>query len=241
MFQGGKEDPPPEKPLSRFACWLSLPSWGVFLMVHRMIMVVMAAGLLAPAARGGIPDLNLSTATMAAPGWGVSVYTLPNGGGTGLGECYTTGGVAIDAIITLTLLDSNADPIYLYPACDMWLETSLGGLKLCPGGSCADGGTDHDGVTRFSNPLFGGGYSDPLAGERCIVIINGEALASPGFDIQFNSPDINGDLVVNLTDVVIFASDYYGAYEYRSDFYFDGFVNLSDIVLLAQGMGAECP
>jgi hypothetical protein len=209
-------------------------------MVRRTLFGLLALSLLAPAAWAGIPDLTLSTAGTAA-GAQVSVFTLPDGSGHGLNDCYIYGGTKIDATITLTLLDSNADPIYLYPACDMWLETSLGNLKLCPGGSCADGGTDYDGVTTFSNPLFAGGNSDPLAGETCIVIINGEALASPGLDIQFVSPDVNGDLVVTLTDVVLFAADYYGLYVYRSDFYYDGNVNLSDIVLLAQGLGAECP
>jgi hypothetical protein len=209
-------------------------------MVRRTLMGLMALSLLASTAWAGIPDLTLSTAGTAA-GARVSVYTLPSGGGHGLNDCYLSGGTKTDATITLTLVDSNGDGIYLYPACDMWLESSLGGLALCEGGSCADGGTDYDGVTTFSNPVFGGKQTTPGGGELCQVIINGSALAGPGMDIQFNSPDVNGDLIVNLTDVVLFAGDYYGAYAYRSDFYFDGTVNLSDIVLLAQGSGAACP
>lgn len=209
-------------------------------MVRRTLMGLLALSLLASTAWAGIPDLILSTAGTAATAQ-VSVYTLPSGGGHGLDDCYLSGGTKTDASITLTLVDLNSDPIYLYPACDMWLETSLGGLALCEGGSCADLGTDHDGLTTFSNPVFGGKQTDPGAGEVCQVIVNGSPLAGPGMDIQFNSPDINGDLEVNLTDVVLFAGDYYGAYLYRSDFYFDAAVNLSDIVLLAQGMGAECP
>jgi hypothetical protein len=71
-------------------------------------------------------------------------------------------------------------------------------------------------------------------------VINGQAINAP-IDMLFNSPDINCDKVVNLTDVVLFANNYYGTYDYRSDFYWDGVLNLSDIVLLAQNMQAECP
>ncbi len=208
-------------------------------MVRRTLMGLMALSLLASTAWAGIPDLNLSTASTAA-GAQVSVYTLPSGGGHGLNDCYLNGGSKTDATISLTLLDGNGDAIYLYPPCDMWLESSLGNLALCPGGSCADQSTDHNGQTTFSNPVFGGNQT-VLATELCQVIISGNPLGGPGMDIQFNSPDINGDNVVNLTDVIEFAGDYYGAYAYRSDFYFDSAVNLSDIVLLAQGMGAACP
>ena len=44
-----------------------------------------------------------------------------------------------------------------------------------------------------------------------------------------------------LTDVVLFAPVYYGAYDYCADFYWDGVVNLSDLVILAQHMNHACP
>jgi hypothetical protein len=211
-------------------------------MVRRTLFGLLALCLLAPAAGAGVPDLILTTATCAASER-VSVYSLPDGSGQSLDDCYIYGGARTDATITVTVLDSNGDPIYNYPNCDMWLWWSLDSHGAhCPGPPiCADNGTDYDGTTTISGPLWAGGHSDPDAGELCLVFLNGSALAAPGFDIQFNSPDINGDLVVNLTDVVLFAADYYGAYDYRSDFYWDGDVNLSDIVLLAQGMGALCP
>ncbi|MDX2472329.1 MAG: hypothetical protein QNL91_01345 [Candidatus Krumholzibacteria bacterium] len=60
--------------------------------------------------------------------------------------------------------------------------------------------------------------------------------------ISYNSPDINGDGVVNLTDVPLFAGDFHGgAYDFRSDFHYDGIVNLSDVVHMAQGLGSSCP
>ena len=57
----------------------------------------------------------------------------------------------------------------------------------------------------------------------------------------FNSPDINGDLAVNLSDVVLFSQDRYGDYNYRSDFNFDGVVNLSDQIILVGALGVGCP
>lgn len=55
-----------------------------------------------------------------------------------------------------------------------------------------------------------------------------------------NSPDINGDLVVNLQDIQLFVADYHGAYSFRSDFNFDGEVDLSDLAVLTGGVGATC-
>lgn len=171
----------------------------------------------------------------------VSVYTKPNRTGQPLSSCYTFGGGTTDATITLTLTDGFGTPIQGYPQVDMWLETSLGGLVVCPGGSIADQDTDVNGQTTFSLPLAGGHWSNPDAGETTIVVINGNPLPQPGFEMYFNSPDISGDLFANLTDVVLFATDYLGTYQYRSDLYWDGILNLSDITLLAQGMGAQCP
>jgi len=176
----------------------------------------------------------------------VSVYTLPDGSGDPLSYAYQWDGVPgnqpsrVDATITLTLL-YYGDPVYSYPREDMWLATSLGGLVLCPGGSIADSNTDQNGQTTFSLPIYGGGASDPAAGEECIVMVAGMQCPDEGVDLQFNSPDINGDLVVNLTDVVYFVQIYEADYDYAADFYWDGTINLSDIVLLAGGLGAMCP
>ena len=62
----------------------------------------------------------------------------------------------------------------------------------------------------------------------------------PPLNMRFNSADISGDGTVNLTDIALFATDFYGQYHYRSDFYWDGNLNLSDLGLLASSMGVEC-
>ena len=82
----------------------------------------------------------------------------------------------------------------------------------------------------------------PQKAQRTIVLVAGSPieLTSP-VDLGFNSPDINGDLLVNLTDVQTFTADYYGGYLFRSDFHRDGIVNLSDLAPLAYAIGAACP
>ena len=217
-------------------------------MVRRKVMGLLACALVVSAASmawAGVPDLSLSSASTVATAK-VSVFSLPNGGGDGVDNSFLYGGTKTDATITVTLLDSNSAPIFAYPFEDLWLENATGGMALCAGGSVADANTDAAGQTTFSGTLFAGGQSDPLdAGEGCDVMVNGSPLNQPVIDMLFNSPDISGDLVVNLTDVIQYTQDFYsgnsGDLIYRSDFYWDGNLNLSDTVLLSQGSGAQCP
>jgi len=139
--------------------------------------------------------------------------------------------------LTLELLDLNADPIVMYPPEDLWLESADGGMVRCPGGTIADAATDPSGQTTFTNPLFAGAWS--TAG--IIGNISGYALVQSPLDILVNSPDISGDLQVDLTDVILFVTDMFSAYNYRSDLYWDGILDLSDVVLLAQHMQHNCP
>jgi len=213
-------------------------------MVRRKLVVLFVSALiagLAPLAMAGIPDLDNSSASTAAGATQVSVYTLPSGNGRGLDEARALGVGVVDATITLTLNDGNGDPIYLYPSEDMWLETSLGNLKLCAGGSAANFSTNAAGQTTWVNPIRGGDQSDKVGLEKTVVVISGSSLTNSPLDILWNSPDIDGNLTVNLTDTVFYATDATGAYAYRSDFYYDGAINLSDTVLYAQGLGAACP
>jgi hypothetical protein len=200
--------------------------------------ILVCSVLFAGTAFAGIPSLVLSTAASAEAN-AVSVFTLPNGGGHRIDDCFLSGGAKTDATITLTLVDLNGDPINLYPFEDLTLATASGGLVTCPGGSTADASTDINGQCTFSGSVFGGGASG--SGEGTIVLVNGSALTQAPMNVSFNSPDISGDLIVNLSDISLFASFYYGSYSYSADFYWDGNLNLSDISLLAQGNGSACP
>lgn len=216
-------------------------------MVRRKLVGLLVCSIvgMASLAVAGIPDLSNSTASTLAGSAIVSVETLPSGDGRPLNAARTSNGTPgntsiIDATITLTVLDGVSAPIYLYPSEDMWLQTTSGGLKLCPGGSVADFSTNISGVTTFSHAVYGGGHSET---EQTVVMINGSALSGSNMNIRWNSPDISGDLHVDLTDTVVYAGDALHPlpYHYRSDMLFDNQINLSDTVLYAQGIGKVCP
>jgi len=176
------------------------------------------------------------------PGTPKSVFSLPNGSGDAMNNVYQFGGTKIDGEVLLTLVDSGMNPIFNYPFEDLWIDSAVGSFTFCPGGTVADGNTDVNGQTTWTGTLFAGGFSETTGTVPALIImVNGSALTQPPLDYRFNSADLNADLIVNLTDVVLFAAIYYGAYGYEADLYWDGVINLSDIVLLAQGMGAECP
>jgi hypothetical protein len=170
----------------------------------------------------------------------VSVYTVPNGLGHPLSNCYLYGGSRTDATITVTVLDQDQLGVPCIPAEDLWLGTTYGGLVACGYGSIADGPTDQYGQTTFSGPVAGGHHTDPGGGERTVVYLDGNPLPTT-FNVQFNSPDVNGDLVVNLADVPPFASAFHGSYTYACDYFWDGVINLSDLSLLTLSVGASCP
>ncbi|MFH1845542.1 MAG: hypothetical protein ABIF77_20340 [bacterium] len=207
---------------------------------RRMLYIFVSVLILAPAAQAdpcGVPDPVLSTLDHYAT-WQISCLNCPQGDGQDMDGCAAFGGAVVPyPAITLTLLDLNADPIPMYPPEDLWLEAADGGMVFCPGGTIADSMTDPNGETTFTNPLFAGGWS--TAG--ILGIISGVALVQPPLDILVNSPDINASLTVDLTDVILFVTDMFGAYNYRSDLHWDGALDLTDVVLLAQHMQHDCP
>jgi len=205
-----------------------------FMGIFACVLMIGSAAL----ATAGVPDLQLSTASRAYAGPETAVlFNIPNGGGNAFTSAAIAAGT-VDATITLTLLDGAGVAVANFPFEDAWVESADGGLFACVGGTSADANTDANGVTTWANPLAAGGNSEAVT----VVMVSGAALTSSGgLAISHNSADINGDGVVNLTDVPIFAGDFFGAYAFRSDFSFDGSVNLSDVVRLAQALGAECP
>jgi hypothetical protein len=193
----------------------------------------------------GVPDLVLSTAVTVATE-PVTVYSLPDGAGNRIDACQTLGGGGgnYDATVTLTLLDSSGAPINNYPFEDLWLDSASGGITFCPGGTTADASTDVNGQSTWTVALEAGlceEYADPQT-NGLIVVVNGSSLAQPPLAFGFNSADMDGNLAVNLSDVVLFADALFSGDEpFCADFLWDGDVNLSDVVLLAGAIGASCP
>jgi hypothetical protein len=212
-------------------------------MAHRKFLILFAIALMVGGASAamaqGVPDLENSWVEMPCciidPG---VIFNLPNGGGNDFDEVRTLEDGVVDATITLYLRDAFGDPVFNYPAEDVWLSADApGSFHPCPSGTIADGDTDANGITQWVNPLRAGGWSEGPT----VVMISGNPLLSGDLNMGHNSPDITGDLVVNLLDVSTFAGDFYGSYTFRSDLFYDGVHNLSDVAKLAQALGASCP
>jgi hypothetical protein len=207
-------------------------------MERRYLATALAATLLLAlpvTADQPIVDLDLSYAVTAATE-PVSCLICPHGDGDHLTACRTFGGGTMDATITVHLLTENGDPYVGYPPELVWLDSNDPGLELCPYANAADEASDYNGRMTISNPLLGG-----CEGAGGIIMVVDEPLRQPPLDFLFNSPDLNCDCMVNLTDVVFFTGDFHGVYDYRSDFYWDGELNLSDVAILAGHITHACP
>jgi hypothetical protein len=98
-------------------------------------------------------------------------------------------------------------------------------------------------------PIHGGGHSpidangNPYGTLKVIWVPNDchHGCEPKYIELYVNSPDINGDLTVNIQDASQFNSDIFGTYSYRSDFNYDGVVNLSDAGIMQAAIGASCP
>lgn len=148
-----------------------------------------------------------------------------------------------DSVVEIQLLDSGGNPVVGFPGADITLAPCDPGsnLLLCAGGLVADGNTDALGRTTISGPPSGGGFT-----EQVRVVVAGTPLA-PCFDLRINSPDLNGDLQVTVSDLGPWATDANsamssgGALTFRSDLYPDGDFDMLDMVLMARHLLEVCP
>jgi hypothetical protein len=211
----------------------------------RMVLLVLllAAG---SAAADPASMIDPYVEVLAGPSVPVSLFVAPGGLGLPFDEAVPYGGGRVDATLVVRLWTDApgwGDPIAFFPREDLWLESYLHGLVPCAGGTIADSDTDAYGITSWSAPLQAGGMVDYDAGDRLLMMINGSVANgfADGLGMRINSADINGDLQVNLADVGLMSQDRVSAYRYRSDFVWDGVINLSDIGRMVQALGQECP
>lgn len=224
-------------------------------MLRRNIMglVICVAALSASALSfAGVPDLGNSTADLPAGTPQVSVYLAPNGSGKLMTQARaidTPPLGAVNATITVTLLDAGMNPVFAYPFEDLWLETTLGNLQACANGTLANFNTDINGQTTFVGPFYAGGGSNKAAGELTQVIVNGAPLIGEDLDVLFNSADFHlpsnvpplpANGAVDLDDLIQFAQRYNGT-DYLADYFYDGAVDLSDLVIFAGAYNSLCP
>jgi hypothetical protein len=203
--------------------------------MNRCACLVFTLALIAVPALANIPFPDLCVLDNAAGSDGATVYIVPGGTGADFTDARLTGGVPVDATLTLTVVNSEGNPIAGYPAADMWLVTTAGGLVTCGLANPGDA-TDANGQTSWVNTLAGGGNS--LA-EEAQAVIAGDPVPNTAM-VHFVSADLNGDLTVNLSDISVFTQAL-GVYNAVADFNNDQTVNLSDISLMAQGIGSVCP
>lgn len=166
----------------------------------------------------------------------LSVMMVPDGSGDPLAEAVGADGAVVNGQIVVWLLDWVGQGHEGMPPAQIQLRDPAGQLAFCTDGNIAGAATDTEGYTYFSTPLYGGGWSTNDLG----VYVCNVPLSSAYLPLRVNSPDIDGDLEVNLSDVQLFAVDFFGAYDYRSDLAYDGVINLSDLGRLAAHMGADC-
>ena len=202
-----------------------------------------------------VPMIFLAVVALAAPGaqaWHAVAWTeLPAGTEGSLcscpcGDAYPfsqmrdSSSDSVAGIVHLQVLDDLDMPIPYMPREDIWLESSAGNLVHSLGGTLANVPTDADGYTMWADPLFAGGYSRDS--EYLVFVVNGQpADTAPILPIRFNSPDITGDLVVNLSDLTLFASDYHFRDVYRSNFDWGDLIILGDLTIFAVHYTHSCP
>jgi hypothetical protein len=204
-----------------------------------LLIALLSAGLALPAAATGLPDFDLSTVTIATPG-PIMMRVHPDGSGPPFTEAFKSPSVRVDATVTLQLLDGMGMPIGNFPAEDIWLQAVNGGLVACGGhaGLIPDRNTDANGETVWVAPPRAGGHTTGLS----LVYVNGMPVtSSAGLELRFTSPDLDGNLVVNLSDGGLFTQDLFGTYAARSDLNWDDVINISDVGVMASAMGTDCP
>ena len=188
---------------------------------------------------GGVPLIeNCDIFTRATED--VSVFLCPACDGYGLFEAQTFGGDLMDATIEVYIRDGLGQGVPGVDRFTIWIDDPA--LCWCdPEGNVADFDTLEDpaGYTEFSLAPCGGGCSSPAA-------LGGYLAGEPFLQnnlphFNFNSADMNCDLVVDLIDLAQFTPAYFGAYTYCVDYHWDGVINLVDLALFSQHYGHACP
>jgi len=204
----------------------------------RIIVLFLALGLLAGAVHAQQHlDWMIAYVDVNPDADGARIYMLADGTGTPFAEARAPGGSLVDATITLRLTDIEDTPLVGYPAEDLFLFSSEGGVASCPGGLSADGPTGNDGTTTWTVPPEAGGHS---IGETVHIWVSGWEVYLP-VSLSLVSSDINGDLTVDISDVAHFVQALYGNADEHADFNNDGEVNLTEISMFTAAIGVGCP
>lgn len=207
-----------------------------------MVYGVASAGIIDPCV-----SYCMLSATGGAAGPPFPLFSCPQGdtdvfvdqvGGTGSGVGF---------LITVCVLQSDGTPIPNIPPSDFWLVDCdpINDAVLCGGSasSGADSLTNAAGMTTLGGlgTLTAGGCADGLT-----LVVQGFAIQDSLTNcttavckpIDVRSPDIDGNLLVNLQDLSIFATSFPpNPLDPCCDFDINGIVNLQDLAKFAFHFG----
>jgi len=189
--------------------------------------------------------LFLMTPVAAQTGVGLTCYDCPcpvstTGGGGVLLITPEGNGDNLEATgmeIRLSIIDCNGDPVAGFPFNDLWLQPSSPNVSFVTRFFAA-ANTNVDGETYWSGRIAGGGWMDTSGADRTRISLAGVEIL-PDLDLSFVSPDLNGDLKVDIVDVATFALDWNTGWTFRSDLTADGVINLADVGVLAAYLGED--
>lgn len=159
------------------------------------------------------------------------LFVTPGGNGNTLAEVGQT--------LRVTWIDDGGFPIGGVAAEDMG-ATLRGDGTMCSD-FVADGPSNANGEAVYSGGFAGGGWSQDGLDMWCTPGDLTISFLLEDVPIWFNSPDIDGTRRVDLADVALFAQDFTGAYHFRSDFQYDGVLDLADVGRMALHLGESCP
>lgn len=182
------------------------------------------------AAQAGVPNGGTSEASAAGSG---TILLVPDASGDNLGARGLT--------VSVIVRDVGNNVIAGFPFQDITLGSAIAGeLAICQGGATADANTDANGETTFSGNLAGGGNTE---GGLSVFLNEVEVTGGAAIAINANSPDINGDLTVDVVDVGFFAQGFGGdpGLAFAVDLIADGNINIADVGQFAVGLGRVCP
>jgi hypothetical protein len=161
---------------------------------------------------------------------GGAVLVCPEGDGETLGE--------VGATITIVIRDESGSVIPDFPYPDVWISSDVlrAEWQLCNGAySCdADASADSEGRMTISGTIAAGGYHAEALYVVAAGIILHDGECDDPMPLIMVSPDLNGDLVVDRDDFIIFGTAYMtGSSDPRFDLNHDG--KLSSLDLTAFG------
>ena len=191
---------------------------------------------------GGDYEGCLSTWGVSCTGMHISI--CPAGDFEDISEgCH-----GVDGYIWVELIDGEGRAIPGVPVTDYWFGAAdpADELVLCASPFTADSVTGENGRTTFSGPVAGGGCvstGDLWLSARGRVLLDAPACMTAHLEhIVVVSPDLNGDLRVDLSDLAVFGFSYNTnagepGYSPCCDYNDDGMVQLTDFAYFGEHYG----